>query len=222
MAINRTPIQNKPTAASVAPANAQSTSPSTSSLPANKIAGAVLPEQPSLADPPVKVVNEAESNPVATPVPAPATPEIKIVSEPGVTVPTLHPAVAVTGYGSVSASASAPVRDEDLAGILKRLNPLQRAKLRSAAMAEGLINTGTSAGTALGTRYRENPDGSLAVMIRVDRDLVPQLQTWAEEANKGIDDQVREIVDMLLSSYLLSPWEPPQPVGAPVAGAVAK
>jgi len=54
-------------------------------------------------------------------------------------------------------------------------------------------------------------------MIRVNGDLVPQLQTWAEEAGKPVEAQVREIVDMLLNSYLLSPWEPPQPIAAPVA-----
>ena len=68
--------------------------------------------------------------------------------------------------------------------------------------------------------YRENPDGSVSVMIRVDGDLVPQLKTWAEEAGKPLEGQIQEIVEQVLSSYLMSSWEAPPPtVAAPVAAA---
>lgn len=122
--------------------------------------------------------------------------------------PTPHPAVAIP-----SSAAAAPVSDDDLPSILRRLTPIQRAKLRSAAISEGVIQGGIGGG-------RENPDGSLSVMIRVDGDLVPQLKTWAEEAAKPLDEMVREITGMLLSSYLMSPWEAPQPVSAQAAPAV--
>lgn len=115
--------------------------------------------------------------------------------------PVPHPAVAVS-----SSQSAAPVSDDDLPSILRRLNPVQRAKLRSAAISEGLIQQSNAS--------RENTDGSLSVMIRVDGDLVPQLRTWAEEAGKPVDEQIREIVGMLLSSYLMSPWEASQPVAA--------
>lgn len=115
--------------------------------------------------------------------------------------PTPHPAVAIPS----SVNAAVPVSDDDLPSILRRLTPIQRAKLRSAAISEGVIQSGIGSG-------KENPDGSLSVMIRVDGDLVPQLKTWAEEANKSLDEMVRELVNMLLSSYLLSPWEAPQPI----------
>jgi hypothetical protein len=108
--------------------------------------------------------------------------------------------------------STAPVSDDDLPSILRRLTPIQRAKLRSAAISEGVIQSGAG---------RISSDGSLSVVIRVNSDLVPQLQTWAEEAGKSTEEQVREIVDMLLNSYLLSPWEPPQPVAA-AAEPVAK
>lgn len=150
---------------------------------------------------------------VAPAIPSTVVPaETKVVTE---TVPTdlpprpvPHPAVTVS-----SSQSAAPVSDDDLPSILRRLNPVQRAKLRSAAISEGLIQQ--SGGS------RENTDGSLSLMIRVDGDLVPQLRTWAEEASKPVDEQIREIVGMLLSSYLMSPWEASQPVaaGAPVTTA---
>lgn len=118
-----------------------------------------------------------------------------------------HPAVVI----SSPAVATVPVSDDDLPSILRRLTPIQRAKLRSAAISEGVIQSGAGSG-------RENPDGSLTVMIRVDGDLVPQLKTWAEEAGTDLASQVREIVGQLLSGYLMGPWEPPQPVATAADG----
>jgi hypothetical protein len=107
----------------------------------------------------------------------------------------------------------APVPDEDLPSILRRLNPEQRAKLRSSAIAEGLIQSPST-----GQGCRKNPDGSISLMIRVDSDLVPQLETWAESAGVPVEKQIQEMVGMLLNSYLLSPWQSPQPAPV-VAGA---
>jgi hypothetical protein len=56
-------------------------------------------------------------------------------------------------------------------------------------------------------------------MINVDPDLVPQLRTWAEEAGVPVEQQIRDIVGMLLSSYLLSPWQAPEPVATGTAAA---
>lgn len=150
------------------------------------------PEPPAVAGD-EQAVNKPDSTPAALP-PQQATP------------PAPYPAVQVPSM------STAPVSDDDLPSILRRLTPIQRAKLRSAAISEGVIQSGAG---------RISSDGSLSVVIRVNSDLVPQLQTWAEEAGKSTEEQVREIVDMLLNSYLLSPWEPPQPVAA-AAEPVAK
>lgn len=159
-----------------------------------------------------KVMAKAEQlEPVSAPPPTllqqPATDGV--LSSP-IPSPMPHPAVTIPS----SAVTSVPVSDDDLPSILRRLTPIQRAKLRSAAISEGVIQGGVGGG-------RENSDGSLSVTIRVDGDLVPQLKTWAEEAGLPVQDQVRQIVDMLLNSYLLSPWEPPQPIGAPTAAGTA-
>lgn len=132
--------------------------------------------------------------------PAPPSPQPSVSA----TVPTPHPAVAIPS--TASSSSTAPVPDDDLPSILRRLTPIQRAKLRSAAISEGVIQSGAG---------RANADGSLSVLIRVDGDLVPQLQTWAEEAGVPVEVQIREIVGQLLSGYLMGEWTAPQPVAAP-------
>ena len=143
----------------------------------------------------------------------PATPPQPLVAIPASTVASLpHPAVAV------ALPVSVPVPDDDLPSILRRLTPIQRAKLRSAAISEGVIQSGGGVGSG----GRKNADGSLSVTIRVDGDLVPQLDTWAEEAGVPIDVQIREIVGQLLSGYLMGEWTQPQPVAAAPAAAGTK
>lgn len=173
---------------------------------------AAIPADPKVNLPlatgvPPSVAGVKDTSTDISPDPTPATP----AQQPTMSAPPAQPKPAV--MVPTMTYNPAPVSDEDLPSILRRLNPIQRQKLRSAAISEGLIQSPTGA--------RENSDGSLSVTITIDPDLVPQLRTWAEEAAVPIDQQVREIVSMLLNSYLLSPWEPPQPVGAPTPAPVA-
>jgi hypothetical protein len=203
MAIPRKSTQAEPSATT------ESKAVTSTSTPSKDLAGA------DTATTAKQAVSDAEA--AATVVSAPATPPQPPQAVAVASIATTQllpsqpqPAVAVT------APSTAPVADDDLPSILRRLTPIQRAKLRSAAISEGLIQQTGSGGV------RENTDGSLTVSIRVDGDLVPQLKTWAEEAGMPIDQQIRDIVSMLLSSYLMSPWEPPQPVAAGGGEPVAK
>jgi predicted component of type VI protein secretion system len=104
--------------------------------------------------------------------------------------------------------------DRDLLAKIRRLSPEQRAKVQRVGASEGII----SAHSALATS-RTKPDGSVDVLITVDADLVEQLRTWSQEAGLSFEEQTREIISMLLNSYLSGGWMVPMaPMPAAQAG----
>jgi len=119
--------------------------------------------------------------PKTTPQPAPA-----VEPAPALLVPITNPSPTRTPLPDI---------DADLLARIKRLTPDQRARVRQDA---DIVTT-----TAI-----PQPDGSVQVMITVGVDCIEQIRTWAEEAGKSFEDQVRELVDFLLIGYLNSGGEP--------------
>jgi hypothetical protein len=106
--------------------------------------------------------------------------------------------------------------DRDLLAKIRRLSPEQRAKVQRVSASEGIIPVHSALATS-----RTKPDGSVDVLITVDADLVEQLRTWSQEAGLSFEEQTREIISMLLNSYLSGGWMVPMaPVSAatPAAG----
>lgn len=64
---------------------------------------------------------------------------------------------------------------------------------------------------------RRLPDGSLEITFVLDRDVLPQLEAWAEEAGATVEAQAREILSHLLTGYLYGDWSTPAAAAAVAA-----
>ncbi|HKN69726.1 MAG TPA: hypothetical protein VJX30_01775 [Terriglobales bacterium] len=99
----------------------------------------------------------------------------------------------------------------DLDSLLASLDASQLARMRSMATQKGLI--GPDAQIAVIA-----PDGSLTVSVKLDADVVSQLENWREPTDVSLADTATRYIREALTNYLYGDWNPvPEP--APVVAA---
>lgn len=97
--------------------------------------------------------------------------------------------------------------DDEIAELITKLSPAQLTKAR--------LQIGVPAGGGL----RRLPGGGIEVVIKLSADLVGPLESWAEAAGKTLEEQIQELAETSLSSFIFQDWGTvvPAPVTVPVA-----
>ena len=141
--------------------------------------------------------------------------ESNTMTAPAQTVapPVPQPAVAVSKPAAIAESIFRRTTDieRELLEKLRKLTPSQRIQLRSMGTSEGLIPQRGS---------RRLPNGGMEITLEISPDDLPQLESWCEAAGKPLEEQAREIIGFLLSSYLHGEWSAPMPIEPAVPAAV--
>lgn len=142
--------------------------------------------------------------------------------DPPYVAPVVEAPVEANPVADAPAPTSPIPSDEDISTLAELVGNLSaddmdRLKRRLSSSPD---LSGVLAASATDDNLRTLPDGSIECRITLSPDLISMIEPWAEAAGNTLSQQVQEVAEQAIASYLNMDWAamatPPAP--PPVAG----